>query len=133
MSRQILVVDDEPNDVELFRLAARESGLGYPILAAIDGEEALTFLLERKLSPAAVFLDLNMPGIGGLETLRRMKTSSLLSDLLVIVLSSSDLEQDQASVVSLGCELYFVKPKTFASYLEMMERIKALLAAVEND
>jgi CheY-like chemotaxis protein len=127
MSATVLVVEDNADEAELLRLAAQEAGILHPFMVARSGEEALDLLTKESLRPAAVLLDLKMPGIGGLETLRRVRSRPELDGLLIFVVSSSDLERDKSAASALGCARYFVKPMTFEGYVEMATRIKALL------
>jgi CheY-like chemotaxis protein len=127
MKQPILLVDDDPDDAELFRLAAGRAGILHPLRIAVTGMEALDLLLEKRLSPVVTLLDVNMPGLGGLEVLRRLRGHPSMKNLVVMMLTSSELERDQLDARKLGCSLYFVKPSTFPGYLELAERIKALL------
>lgn len=127
----ILLVENDPDEADLFLMAAAEAGINKPIQVARNGEQALDMLINRSLHPEVTLLDLKMPGIGGLETLRRIRSQPALKDLLVFVVTSSDLEQDKADVRRLGCDVYFIKPITFSSYVEMAARIKSLLPQEE--
>ncbi|MBI4422303.1 MAG: response regulator [Elusimicrobia bacterium] len=127
MSQAILLVDDDADDAELFRIAAKEAGISHPIITARSGEEALDLLLNRRLIPALTLLDIKMPGIGGLEVLRRLRAEPLHRSADVIMLTSSDLERDRIEAQRLGCSLYLTKPASLPGYIEMAERIKKLL------
>jgi two-component system KDP operon response regulator KdpE len=113
----ILVVDDEP---QLRRaMKATLTDLGYVVIEAKSGEEALQTL--RAESPDLVLLDLNMPGIGGLETCRAIRESS---DVPIIVLSVRNAERDKVQVLDAGADDYVTKP---FGIQELLARIRAAM------
>lgn len=112
---KILVVDDEPQIRRVMR--ATLSGLRYEVIEARNGEEALdTF---RRELPDLVLLDLNMPGMGGLETCRELRASS---EVPIIILSVRNSEADKVAVLDAGADDYVTKP--FAMQ-ELLARIRA--------
>jgi CheY-like chemotaxis protein len=127
MSAVLLLVDDDPDDAELFRAAASEVQLPSVVQAVSSGEQALELLLRGGLKPAAILLDIKMPGIGGLETLRRLRADPAGRDVLCILLSGSDLESDRKEAERLGCDLFLTKPATFEGYIELARKIKSLI------
>lgn len=113
----ILVVDDEP---QLRRaMKATLTDLGYSVIEAKTGEEALEKL--RSDAPDLVLLDLNMPGIGGLETCRAIRETS---DLPVIVLSVRNTERDKVQALDAGADDYVTKP---FGIQELLARIRAAM------
>jgi two-component system, OmpR family, KDP operon response regulator KdpE len=113
----VLVVDDEP---QLRRaMKATLTDLGYSVIEAKTGEEALDRI--RADSPDLVLLDLNMPGIGGLETCRAIRETS---DIPVIVLSVRNSERDKVQVLDAGADDYVTKP---FSIQELLARIRAAM------
>ena len=113
----ILVVDDEP---QLRRaMKATLTDLGYSVIEAKTGEEALEML--RSESPDLVLLDLNMPGIGGLETCRAIRETS---DVPIIVLSVRNTERDKVQVLDAGADDYVTKP---FGIQELLARIRAAM------
>lgn len=128
MTREILLVEDDADDAELFRIAASEAGLGNPIRLAKNGGAALELLLGERLSPSLILLDLKMPGIGGFEVLRRLREDPARQNDRVFVLSSSNLESDQIEALRLGCERYLVKPASYSGYVRLAAEIKAALS-----
>jgi two-component system KDP operon response regulator KdpE len=113
----ILVVDDEP---QLRRaMKATLTDLGYSVMEARSGEEALELL--RHESADLVLLDLNMPGIGGLETCRAIRENS---DLPIIVLSVRNTERDKVEALDAGADDYVTKP---FGIQELLARIRAAL------
>ena len=127
MSQEILLVDDDADDRALFCMAAKEAGIGYPIRAACGGEEAVDLLLKQRIAPVVTILDIKMPGIDGLEVLRRLRADPLYRNVVVVVLTGSDLESDRIEALRIGCNLFLTKPASLAGYIEMAQRIKALL------
>ena len=121
MSR-VLIVDDEPQIRRVMRTALMANG--YEPYEARTGEEALDVL--RDFSPDVILLDLNMPGMGGMDTCRRIRSSS---DSAVIVLSVRDSEQDKVEALDAGADDYITKP---FSVNELMARIRANLRRVPN-
>jgi two-component system KDP operon response regulator KdpE len=113
----ILVVDDEP---QLRRaMKATLTDLGYSVIEAKTGEEALELL--RTESPELVLLDLNMPGIGGLETCRAIRETS---EVPLIVLSVRNTERDKVQVLDAGADDYVTKP---FGIQELLARIRAAM------
>jgi two-component system KDP operon response regulator KdpE len=113
----ILVVDDEP---QLRRaMKATLTDLGYSVIEAKTGEEALDLL--RTESPELVLLDLNMPGIGGLETCRAIRETS---EVPLIVLSVRNTERDKVQVLDAGADDYVTKP---FGIQELLARIRAAM------
>ena len=118
----ILVVDDEP---QLRRtMKATLTDLGYSVVEAKTGEQALEFL--RRGSVDLVLLDLNMPGIGGIETCRAIRESH---DLPIIILSVRNTERDKVQALDAGADDYVTKP---FGIQELLARIRAALRRVSS-
>jgi len=113
----ILVIDDEPQLRRAMR--ATLSGIGYTVLEAKSGEEALDQL--RETQPDLILLDLNMPGIGGLETCRAIRERS---DIPIIVLSVRNTESDKVQALDAGADDYVTKP---FGIQELLARIRAAM------
>ncbi len=116
----ILLVEDNPNDVELALYAFRKNNLVDCIRVARDGAEALEYLAgcSRSSLPRLILLDLKLPRIDGLETLRQIKADPLTRMLPVVVLTSSIQERDIEECYSLGANSYLVKPIDFNKFVE---------------
>lgn len=125
MSAEILLVDDDEDDRFLFVRAVKEAGIPCRVRTAASGEEALGIL--RTFSPALTVLDIKMPGIDGLEVLRRMRSDPGLRGAGVVMLTGSDLDADRVEAMRLGCRLFLTKPDSLKGYGELAERIKPLL------
>ena len=129
----ILYAEDDPDDRLLAEMAHRDSGVANPLVFVGDGGEALEYLrctgrhADRAGSPqpGIVLLDLNMPGMGGLETLRTMKTDSLLRRIPVLMLTTSASAEDVAACYDAGANSYSRKPTAsagFAAFFELLCR-----------
>ena len=119
---RVLIVDDEPQIRRVMRTALTANG--YEPYEARTGEEALEVL--REFCPDVILLDLNMPGMGGIDTCRKIRSSS---DSAVIVLSVRDSEHDKVQALDAGADDYMIKP---FSVNELMARIRANLRRVPN-
>jgi two-component system response regulator len=125
-SRIILLVEDNPDDIELTLRAFDKINIINQIIVAKDGEEALDYLfdtgshagrLPRRL-PEVVLLDLKLPKIDGLDVLRRMRADQRTRRLPVVVLTSSNDEQDVLRSYDLGANSFVQKPVDFAEFME---------------
>lgn len=111
----VLLVDDEPGDVELTKLAIAESPFRCEVMVAEDGLEAMALLRKEgphapTRTPDLVLLDLNMPKMNGKEVLKRMKADPELASIPVVVLTTSDVERDVVATYGLGAAGYITKP-----------------------
>jgi len=127
----ILLVEDNPMDVELIIDAFKEARLGNKIHVAKNGKEALGYLFgeeeyadrNRYPLPDVVLLDLKMPGIDGHEVLRRVKGADKLKRLPVIILTSSRDEGDRAMSYDNGANSYLVKPVSFEDFMNVVRQV----------
>jgi two-component system, response regulator len=123
---EILLVEDNPNDVELTLRAFKKNNLTNPIHVARDGEEALDFIFGRgihagrslKNGPKLILLDLKLPRVDGLEVLRQVKSDPKTKSIPVVVLTSSREERDIVESYELGVNSYIVKPVDFEQFIE---------------
>ena len=120
--RRILLVEDNPDDVELTIRAFKKNNIANDIVVARDGAEALEQLQEAEL-PAVVLLDLKLPKVDGLEVLRRVRANERTALLPVVILTSSREERDLVSGYSLGANSYVRKPVDFAEFLEAVKQL----------
>lgn len=129
----ILLVDDNPMDVELTLAACREAHLDSCIHVASSGQAALAYLCNRKGStrrsagplPDLILLDLKMPGEDGFAVLRQIKMAPGLRRLPVIILTSSREDRDRARAYDNGANSYIVKPVAFDALLNALRQIHA--------
>jgi len=128
---RILLVEDNKMDVRLTLDAFKEAHLGNHIHVAKNGEEALKYLFgeeefaDRKEFPLPniILLDLKMPGIDGIEVLRRVKNTPEIKRIPVIILTSSKEEGDRAMSYDLGANSYLVKPISFDGFLDVVRKV----------
>jgi two-component system response regulator len=120
----ILLIEDNADDVELTRLALRETDLPTRMVVARDGVEAIEALLgERAIRPQLVLLDLKLPKLDGLDVLRRVRADERTRNLPVVVLSSSIEDEDLARCYALGANSYVRKPVDFARFVDVVNRL----------
>ena len=117
---KILLVEDDPNDVELTVMALTENHPANEIVVARDGEEALDFLYRRGAhesreagNPIVVLLDLKLPKVDGSEVLKQVKSDPALRTIPVVMLTSSREERDLIRSYDLGTNAYVAKPVSF--------------------
>ena len=117
----ILIVDDNPMNLKLARVVL--AGEGYEVHTAVDAEDALTAL--QGLRPRLILMDLQMPGMDGLELTRRLKADPELKSTIVVALTAYAMKGDEGKATAAGCDGYVTKPidtrtlaTTVASYLE---------------
>jgi len=128
---EILLVEDNPDDVELAVHALRRENLANHIEIARDGEEALDFLFCRgrhkdrsfQAPPRLVLLDLKLPKVDGLEVLKEVKSDPRTKAIPVVIITSSREEQDLVNGYKLGVNAYIQKPVDFAQFREMVKRL----------
>ncbi|MBA4393160.1 MAG: two-component system response regulator [Desulfobacca sp.] len=126
--RKILLVEDNPNDVELTLEALEEYKIANSVEVTVDGEQALDYLYKRgkfaarpEGHPAVVLLDLKLPKVDGVEVLKTIKTDERLKLIPVVVLSSSSEEKDLMECYNLGVNAYVVKPVNFHEFIEAVK------------
>lgn len=127
MTKPILLVDDNPMDVELTLRAFRRSNLANPILVARDGRDALDWIPRWEAgepTPIVILLDVNMPKIGGLEVLKQLKSHPELRRIPVVMLTTSEVNRDIKSAYDHGANSYIVKPVDFDNFSVVSEHIK---------
>lgn len=127
--RPILLVEDNPMDVDLTLEAFREHGVVNPILVCRDGEEALQYIAEHRAAtdpqlPALVLLDLRLPKVDGIEVLRQARNDEVWKQVPVVVLTTSRENADIESAYRLGVNSYIVKPVDFLAFADVVKTIK---------
>lgn len=122
----ILLVEDNPDDEELTRLAFRECKFDYELVVARNGQEALDYLFAsgeysvRNVCdvPQLMLLDLKLPKVAGLELLKRVRANAVTRFMPIVVLTSSKEEQDLIDCYSLGANSYIQKPVDFDRFID---------------
>jgi two-component system, response regulator len=128
---EILLVEDNPNDAELAIRAFKKNNLCNNLVRVSDGEEALDFIFARKSYmsrnrlniPRLILLDLKLPKIDGLEVLKALKEDNLTRLVPIVVLTSSNEENDMIESYKLGVNSYIVKPVDFDKFIESVRDI----------
>lgn len=128
----ILLAEDDSNDVLLIQRAFQKAGLGDVLKVTRDGGQAIDYLggrgmyadRERFPLPFLLLLDLKMPGTDGFEVLRWVRKEPELKRLLVVVLTSSNLQTDVDRAYDLGANSYLVKPVSFDEMVNMIKRFE---------
>jgi CheY-like chemotaxis protein len=123
----ILLVEDNPMDLDLTLRAFSKRNFSNEILVARDGEEALAWLPRWEAGermPAVVLLDINLPRASGLEVLRAFRTHPLARNVPVVVLTSSRDDRDLKAAYELGVNSYIEKPVSFNKFMEVAKHIE---------
>lgn len=124
---QILLVEDNPMDVELTLRALRNRRFNHEIHVARDGEEALAHLAWWEAgapTPGVILLDLNLPRISGLEVLAHIKGHPHFATIPIVVLTTSREDKDIKAAYRLGANSYIVKPVDFDKFVEVAAQIE---------
>ncbi len=125
----ILLVEDNPGDVLIFKEAVKENHLAHVVEVAVDGQEAIDKLLLHKNDPEerpdVVILDLNLPRVSGLQVLERLKADPILRVIPTIILSSSQAASDIKSAYNLHANSYVRKAMNFDESLQILKTIEA--------
>jgi CheY-like chemotaxis protein len=127
----ILLVEDNPSDVGLTRRALEKSHIVNELVVAEDGQEALDYLLgsnplkgpKTDELPALILLDLKLPKVDGLQVLRQIRADYRTSRLPVVILTTSNEEQDIARSYDLGANSYIRKPVDFIQFVEAVQNL----------
>jgi CheY-like chemotaxis protein len=130
-SIDILLVEDNPNDVQLTLLAFQRQNLSNKIAVVRDGEEALAFIFctgafaqrEGAPLPRLILLDLKLPKIDGLDVLRRLKSEERTRHTPVVMLTSSRERTDVQQAYAIGANSYIVKPVEFDKFLDVTRQL----------
>lgn len=137
--KRILLVEDDPKDVELTVSALSEYNLANDILVVRDGVEALDYLYRRGAfaqepegNPIVILLDLKMPRLDGLQVLRELKSNPRLQVIPVVVLTSSKESQDLETCYRLGANAYVMKPVRFTEFVEAIKSIGVFWALLNE-
>ena len=127
---EILLVEDNPDDVELALHALKRNNILNPIVVARDGQEALDYLHyggkyadSKHENPALILLDLQLPKVDGIEVLRKIKENNSLKKVPVVILTSSKEEKDLVESYGLGVNSYIRKPVDFDQFVETVRYI----------
>ena len=136
---RILMVEDDPKDVELSLTALEEYNLANEVIVTRDGEQALDYLYCRgeykarpNGNPAVMLLDLKLPKVDGLEVLKQIKSDGELRMIPVVVLTSSKEEKDMVASYKLGVNAYVVKPVDFHEFVNAIKELGVFWAIINE-
>ncbi len=129
--KRILLVEDNPDDVELTLRALKKNNIMNEVVVARDGVEAVDYLFgtgsfagrDMNETPMLVLLDLKLPRMDGIEVLKKLRGNEATKMLPVVILTSSKEERDVIDGYSLGCNSYIRKPVDFAQFTEAVRQI----------
>ena len=137
--KRILLVEDNPNDIELTLAALGEHNLANEVIVTHDGAEALDYLYRRGSfamrdsgNPSVILLDLKMPKVDGLEVLRTIKSDPNLKAIPVVMLTSSREEKDLVTSYNLGVNAYVVKPVNFRDFVDAVKELGVFWAIINE-
>ncbi len=125
---EILVIDDNPGDIYVIREAIREHHIDCNLKVISNGEEALE-LLGTDYHPSLILLDLNLPRLSGHVVLDRIRSSPASHGIPVVIITSSEAENDLAKSWELGASAYFVKSSRLENFMKLGVVIKEMMAA----
>lgn len=135
LPRPVLLVEDNPVDIDLTQRAFARQKLTNPIQVARNGEEALAYIPRWQAgepTPLLALLDLKLPRVGGLEVLAGWKADPASRAIPVVVLSSSGEDKDIQAAYRLGANSYIIKPVDFAKFLEVAAQIELYWCALNE-
>jgi CheY-like chemotaxis protein len=128
--KNILLVDDSPNDVTLIKAGLKEAHFGNEIIVAEDGEEALDFLYKRgkftgysEEKPIFILLDIKLPLMNGIEVLKVIRADSSFKSVPIIMLTSSRDTHDLRECYDIGANSFVVKPVNIIDFMEVVKDI----------
>lgn len=139
MLKPILLVEDNPRDLELTLLALERSQLANEVIVLRDGAEALDYLLRRNAyadrddgNPAVMLLDLKLPKVDGLEVLKEVRATAELRSIPTVMLTSSREEPDLLRAYELGVNAYVVKPVEFKEFVAAISDLGTFWAVLNE-
>ena len=137
--KRILLVEDDPKDIELTLTVLAEYSLANEVVTVRDGVEALDYLYRRgdfvqrpAGNPIVILLDLKMPRLDGVEVLRQLKADECMRFIPVVILTSSRESIDLEECYRLGVNAYVVKPVHFADFVEAVRQIGVFWALINE-
>ncbi len=131
ITTNILLVEDNPDDIEITKRALKEAKIINNVFVVRDGQEALDFFFHqgdyqepsKAPIPGLVLLDINMPKVNGVEVLRRIKQDKVLRYIPVVMLTVSRRDEDIVKSYNLGCNSFIQKPVDFDKFVEVVKEI----------
>jgi len=118
-----LLVDDDPDDQELFRYALQKVDLELKLYIADDGAYAIDQLQDENFTPAIIFVDLNMPRLNGIECIAEIKKIARLADIPIYIYSTAHDYQNNIDIQALGVKEYLEKPSNVLELVPTLKRV----------
>lgn len=136
-SVRILLVEDNPDHADLTQQAIEDQNRSHLVHWVKDGQEAIDYLFRRGAytnapSPQLVLLDINLPKLTGIEVLQQIKEHPRLRVIPVVMLTTSDFEEDALKCYSLGANSFVTKPVQFDQFLETIQALKAYWTSTDR-
>jgi CheY-like chemotaxis protein len=139
MLKPILLVEDNPKDLELTLLALEKSNLANEVVTVRDGKEAIDYLFRQGAyagrpqgNPAVVLLDLKLPKVDGIQVLEKIKAEPDLQAVPVVMLTTSREEKDLLRSYKLGVNAYVVKPVAFKDFIDAVQELGVFWALLNE-
>lgn len=134
----ILLTEDDDGHAELIREGLEDSGVCNKIIRFVDGQEVWEFLLKEsekgnkdEVPNYLLLLDINMPGLNGVEVLRRMKSNEKLKKIPVMMLTTTDDPREVEECYKIGCNIYITKPVNFLKFAETLKRLGLFVQVIK--
>lgn len=136
----ILLIEDNPDDIELTRLAFKKNNFANDIIVVEDGQEAIDFLtgdhtngVKKRGFPELILLDLKLPKLNGHEVLKEIKSREKLKRIPVVILTSSQEEEDIFKGYDLGANSYVRKPVDYKDFVEVVNNMGIYWLAINKN
>lgn len=126
--KTVLLIEDNPDDEELALRAFRKNNISNNVIVARDGAEAIDYFFgpdkDTNPIPLLILLDLKLPKIDGLEVLKRLREDDKTKHIPIVILTSSDEEEDIVKSYCLGCNSYIRKPVDFQQFVDAVKQVE---------
>lgn len=135
LNKPIVLIEDNPVDLDLTLRAFKKRKLINPITIARDGEEAMNLFDswgDQTAKPVVVLLDLKLPKVNGIDVLKHIRTSEKFAKVPVVVLTSSSEDKDIQTAYDMGANSYIIKPVDFEKFLEVAEHIEVYWSIINE-
>jgi CheY-like chemotaxis protein len=126
----VLLVEDDPDDVELMHQALADNDVRYSMELINQGDQVISFLDSCKKFPDVVILDLNIPKLHGREVLKKIKSSVTYSAVPVAILTTASSNMERDNCLALGADVFITKPSSVQGFNEMVQSILGIAVKV---
>ena len=132
-SLQILLIEDDPDDVELFLDALKDNNVLHTIQVVMQGDEVIPHLEQSPTRPEVILLDLNLPKIHGKEILKILKSGDAFKDIPVVILTTSSARTDVEYCMNAGAEKFITKPTNTAGFDQLVTTITEIAMSKQTE